>query len=85
MLWPSTGEAPSQGFLECRNSRLISMMLINSLLSHATDSHWSELTSELERLNVRKAVTVCPALVDIANCSLSNQIVEFNVSTNESF
>lgn len=35
---------------------LNSMMLINSLLSHATDTHWEEFTSELERLNVRKAV-----------------------------
>lgn len=35
-----------------------SMMLINTLLSHATDEHWEELTSELERLNIRKAVTV---------------------------
>ncbi|KAH8116469.1 ELMO/CED-12 family-domain-containing protein [Phellopilus nigrolimitatus] len=35
---------------------LNSMMLINSLLSHATDAHWEEFTSELERLNVRKAV-----------------------------
>ena len=34
------------------------MMLINSLLSHATDTHWAEFTSELERLNVRKAVIV---------------------------
>ncbi|KIJ55108.1 hypothetical protein M422DRAFT_23759 [Sphaerobolus stellatus SS14] len=35
---------------------LNSMMLINSLLSHATDARWEDLTSELERLNVRKAV-----------------------------
>ena len=35
------------------------MMLINSLLSHATDARWEDLTSELERLNVRKAVVVC--------------------------
>ena len=32
------------------------MMLINSLLSHATDTYWDELTSEIERLNVSKAV-----------------------------
>lgn len=37
----------------------ISMMLINSLLSHATDASWKDLTSELERLNIRKAVVVC--------------------------
>lgn len=33
-------------------------MFINSLLSHATDTHWEEFTSELERLNIRKAVIV---------------------------
>jgi len=32
------------------------MMLINSLLSHATDARWEDLTSELQHLNVRKAV-----------------------------
>ena len=32
------------------------MMLINSLLSHATDTYWDEFTSELERLHVSKAV-----------------------------
>ena len=32
------------------------MMLINSLLSHATDTYWYEFTSEIERLNVPKAV-----------------------------
>jgi engulfment and cell motility protein 1 len=36
-----------------------SMMLINTLLSHATEAHWEDLSSELERLNVRKAVIVC--------------------------
>jgi methyl coenzyme M reductase subunit D len=34
-------------------------MLINSLLAHANDAHWEEFISELERLNVRKAVVVC--------------------------
>jgi hypothetical protein len=33
-------------------------MLINSLLSHASDARWEEFISELERLNVRKAVVV---------------------------
>ncbi|TFK75020.1 hypothetical protein BDN72DRAFT_955358 [Pluteus cervinus] len=33
-----------------------SMMLINSLLSHASDTRWEEFIGELERLNVRKAV-----------------------------
>jgi engulfment/cell motility protein 1 len=36
----------------------ISMMLINSLLSHASDERWEEFIGELERLNVRKAVVV---------------------------
>jgi engulfment/cell motility protein 1 len=35
-----------------------SMMLINSLLSHASDARWEEFISDLERLNVRKAVVV---------------------------
>lgn len=33
-----------------------SMMLINSLLSHATEAHWEDLITSLERLNVSKAV-----------------------------
>lgn len=32
------------------------MMLINSLLSHATEAYWDEFTLEIERLNVAKAV-----------------------------
>jgi engulfment/cell motility protein 1 len=32
------------------------MMLINSLLSHASDERWDEFIGELERLNTRKAV-----------------------------
>lgn len=35
------------------------MMLINSLLSHASDIWWDEFIDELERLNVRRAVVVC--------------------------
>ena len=35
-----------------------SMMLINSLLSHASDARWEEFISDLEKLNVRKAVVV---------------------------
>ena len=34
------------------------MMLINSLLAHATDARWEEFIGELQRLNVRKAVIV---------------------------
>ena len=35
---------------------LDSMMLINSLLSHATDTYWDEFTLAIERLNVPDAV-----------------------------
>lgn len=35
-----------------------SMMLINSLLSHASDLRWEEFIAEMERLNLRKAVVV---------------------------
>ena len=38
---------------------VISMMLINSLLANASDARWEEFISELERLNVHKAVVVC--------------------------
>lgn len=38
----------------CQNS----MMLINSLMAHASDPRWDEFIAELERLNVRKAVIV---------------------------
>ncbi|KAK0189031.1 ELMO/CED-12 family-domain-containing protein [Armillaria mellea] len=44
-----------------------SMMLINSLLAHASDSRWEEFISEMERLNVRKAV------VDLTSCILDFQ------------
>ncbi|KAG7094065.1 hypothetical protein E1B28_007685 [Marasmius oreades] len=33
-----------------------SMMLINSLLAHASENRWGQFIDELERLNVRKAV-----------------------------
>ena len=33
-----------------------SITLISSLPSHATDAHWDELTLEIERLNIPKAV-----------------------------
>ncbi|PFH51834.1 hypothetical protein AMATHDRAFT_2737 [Amanita thiersii Skay4041] len=35
-----------------------SMMLINSLLSHASDDYWEEFIAELEKMNIRKAVVV---------------------------
>jgi engulfment/cell motility protein 1 len=42
---------------------LYSMMLINSLLAHATEAWWDEFVGELDRLNVRKAVVVSMILV----------------------
>lgn len=33
-------------------------MLINSLMAHATDTRWEELTTSLQQLNVHKAVIV---------------------------
>lgn len=37
-----------------------SMMLINSLLAHATDTLWEAFIAKLEKLNIRKAVIVRP-------------------------
>ena len=34
------------------------MMLINSLLAHATDTYWETFINKLEGLNTRKAVVV---------------------------
>ena len=34
------------------------MMLINSLLAHAKEDRWEEFVTELEKLNIRKAVVV---------------------------
>lgn len=42
-----------------------SMMLINSLLAHASDARWDEFIEELERLNVSKAVIVRSACVSV--------------------
>jgi len=53
-----------------------SMMLINSLLSHASDSHWEEFIKELERLNVRKAVVRLMSshtIEDLTSCILDFQ------------
>ncbi|KAJ3510838.1 hypothetical protein NLJ89_g4449 [Agrocybe chaxingu] len=53
-----------------------SMMLINSLLSHASDARWEEFISELERLNVRKAVVRLMSLhtiEDLTSCILDFQ------------
>lgn len=45
------------------------MMLINSLMAHASDPRWDEFIAELERLNVRKAVIVCIAVSSSLICS----------------
>lgn len=53
-----------------------SMMLINSLLSHVTDARWEEFISDLERLNVRKAVVRLMSLhtvEDLTSCILDFQ------------
>ncbi|KAF8159524.1 ELMO/CED-12 family-domain-containing protein [Crassisporium funariophilum] len=53
-----------------------SMMLINSLLSHASDARWEEFICELERLNVRKAVVRLMSLhtiEDLTSCILDFQ------------
>ena len=45
------------------------MMLINSLLSHVSDSRWDEFIGDLERLNVRKAVIVRSTIMIALNVS----------------
>ncbi|PPQ63811.1 hypothetical protein CVT24_009806 [Panaeolus cyanescens] len=53
-----------------------SMMLINSLLAHASDNRWEEFIAELERLNVRKAVVRLMSLhtiEDLTSCILDFQ------------
>lgn len=45
-----------------------SMMLINSLLSHASDARWEEFILDLERLNVRKAVVVRLEKIKLTCC-----------------
>ncbi|KAG6821202.1 hypothetical protein H0H93_004023 [Arthromyces matolae] len=53
-----------------------SMMLINSLLTHADDFWWEEFIEELERLNVRKAVIRLMSLhimEDLTSCILDFQ------------
>ncbi|KAF7309761.1 ELMO domain-containing protein [Mycena indigotica] len=74
-----------RGFLETVISRLgsadtamaqYSMMLINSLLSHASDTRWEEFIAELERLNVRKAVVRLMSshtIEDLTSCILDFQ------------
>ncbi|KAH9479433.1 Engulfment and cell motility protein 1 [Psilocybe cubensis] len=53
-----------------------SMMLINSLVAHASDARWEEFIKELERLNVRKAVVRLMSLhtvEDLTSCILDFQ------------
>ncbi|KAF8916264.1 ELMO/CED-12 family-domain-containing protein [Mucidula mucida] len=53
-----------------------SMMLINSLLSHASDSRWEEFIAETDRLNVRKAVArlmTSHTIDDLTSCILDFQ------------
>ncbi|KAJ7836534.1 hypothetical protein B0H13DRAFT_2032068, partial [Mycena leptocephala] len=81
-----------QGFLETVISRLgsadtamaqYSMMLINSLLAHASDTRWEEFISELERLNVRKAVVRLMSshtIEDLTSCILDFQANVIRVS-----
>ncbi|EIN09566.1 hypothetical protein PUNSTDRAFT_66959 [Punctularia strigosozonata HHB-11173 SS5] len=62
---------------------LHSMMLINSLLAHATDTRWGEFVSELERLNVRKAVVRLMSshtIEDLTSCILDFQANMVSVS-----
>ncbi|THH18452.1 hypothetical protein EW146_g2541 [Bondarzewia mesenterica] len=74
-----------QGLLETVVSRLgsadtalalHSMMLINSLLSHATDTWWEEFIAKLERLNTRKVVVRLMSshtIEDLSSCVLDFQ------------
>ncbi|TDL23950.1 hypothetical protein BD410DRAFT_129883 [Rickenella mellea] len=57
---------------------MYSMMLINSLLAHATDSRWEEFISDLERLSVRKAVVRLMSRHVIED--LSSSILDFQAN-----
>ncbi|THG99143.1 hypothetical protein EW026_g3135 [Hermanssonia centrifuga] len=55
---------------------LYSMMLINSLMAHASDARWEEFITELDRLNVRKAVIRLMSshiIEDLTSCILDFQ------------
>ncbi|CAL1714582.1 unnamed protein product [Somion occarium] len=55
---------------------LYSMMLINSLMAHATDARWEEFMGALERLNVHKAVIGLMSshtIEDLTSCILDYQ------------
>lgn len=51
------------------------MMLVNSLLSNASDAHASELIDELERLNIRNVVR--RVMASHASADLSSSILDF--------
>ncbi|KAH7927302.1 hypothetical protein BV22DRAFT_1007169 [Leucogyrophana mollusca] len=57
---------------------LHSMMLINSLLSHVNDDRWDEFISELEQLNVRKAVV--RLMSDHTTDELTSSILDFQAN-----
>ncbi|KAI0078722.1 hypothetical protein K474DRAFT_1641153 [Panus rudis PR-1116 ss-1] len=55
---------------------LYSMMLINSLMAHATDERWEEFHQQLQRLNVHKAVIRLMSshtIEDLTSCILDYQ------------
>ncbi|OCH96256.1 hypothetical protein OBBRIDRAFT_229080 [Obba rivulosa] len=55
---------------------MYSMMLINSLMAHASDARWDEFIEEIERLNVCKAVTRLMSshtIEDLTSCILDFQ------------
>ncbi|KAF8825772.1 hypothetical protein HHX47_DHR6000422 [Lentinula edodes] len=54
---PSNAPGPQAGSRSADTAMAqYSMMLINSLLSHASDVRWEEFIAEMERFNLRKAV-----------------------------
>ena len=62
---------------------LRSMMLINSLMAHASDPRWDEFIAELERLNVRKAVIVRYTPTTCLICSVHNVTAASHVITHD--
>ncbi|KAG5220863.1 Engulfment and cell motility protein [Salix suchowensis] len=67
-------------FHDCPDS-CYSMMLINSLLAHASEARWEEFIMELERLNVRKAVAANLVRVTyrkmMTDINLNNQVHDY--------
>ncbi|KAL1733972.1 ELMO/CED-12 family-domain-containing protein [Schizophyllum commune] len=57
---------------------LHSMMLINSLLAHAKEDRWEEFVTELEKLNIRKAVVRLMASHTMED--LSSSILDFQAN-----